>query len=226
MANKNEIDYTRLIKICSITKSNDETILKDCNDKKVLMKNKNEIIYYHNNKKDNIPLERLKKTRYFYTINNSYREKHNNLNNNKPVVWVLIGKTEEDEVMLQVGRNSSSNNMLKSDIDVDARYIIEGGDNKYSKLNYEHLTFYQVDINSFIEEKEQIYAILNNKYPNDNNLKIAYESIKSAYVEGKVASLYNANLWNPSGGLDKLFYNYFSNSKKYGKTNFQKDENI
>lgn len=201
--------------ICSISKNENSNILYDCNKIKVYSYSKNKCEYIHNNMTKIFEnCQASKNIRYFTTINKAYRNSSSSYEFS--VVWILVGKKGNYEEIIQVGRNKSINHMLNNDINIDARYILEGGDKKYSSQKYDVLTFYQVDIDKFLNKNDDeiIYSILNENPPLDKNLKAAYYNFKAAYVEGKLASLENAKLWKSSGEIDGDIYNYFQMQKR------------
>ena len=204
-----------LRKICSISKKNNSIILFDCKDKEVYSIKGEKIYYSHSGIIQEFSIEERKTIKYFYTINNEFRNTYNIKKvYDLATVLILVGRKDGKEKILQVGRNKSFKNMLNGDINFDARYIIQGSDNKYSKLNYDTLSFYQVDIDSYLEGDEHIFEILNGEVPQNEVLKAAYYNIKAAYVEGKLAALENADLWNPSGGIDGYIYQHFQKHLK------------
>lgn len=205
-----------LRKICSISKKDNSTVLFDCKDKEVYSKKGEKLFYFHAGISQEFEIEDSKKIKYFYTVNHEFRKAHKTDKTYKlPTVWILIGQNDGEEKLLQVGRNKSSEHMLRGDISIDARHIIEGGDNKYSKLDYSILSFYQVDIDLYLDEDKDIFKILNRDVPQNEALVAAYYNIKAAYVEGKLAALSEQRpvLWNPSGGIDGDFHRYFQKTE-------------
>lgn len=211
------MDFKRYLrKICTICKKGNSSFLYDCEDNEILSISNQKVIYSHSGKKDKFSKEELKTIRYFRTVNDKFRKNYYAedlfyLSS----VWLLIGIKDKEEILLQVGRSKSSVHMLTDDIAVDARYIIEGGDNNYASLDFDILSFYQIDIDSYLNETndQAIFEILREKAPDDPDLKSAYYRIKAAYVEGKIAALRKAKIWNPSGGMDGDFYHYNMNHK-------------
>lgn len=164
------------------------------------------------------------------TIYENYREKRDKQKNvNSACVWVLReSKTLKN--IIQVGRSSNLENMWENDIKKDVlAFFSDNG--KYSELRTNcqkqdayQLTFYEVDIETYIEQIKSYDNIFNpikpiiNVLENDNKLnehiQEAYNYIIAAYVEGKLGhdSKNKAgdeySLYNPSK-LDGYFYEYF-----------------
>jgi hypothetical protein len=147
-------------------------------------------------------------------MNLRYRKKRGNKwgkdVENLSCVWVLIGKINEAEKWIQVGRNSSLKNMLSNDIKEDIKQVYSGT-GKYGGLNYSELIFYEINIKNYIENDEESKGILETE-PLDTNLKMAYWVNCAAYIEGELASEKNVQLYHLSV-LDGCYYAYFESKK-------------
>lgn len=199
-----------LRKICTILKEGKSTSLCDCNDNKVYSIIDGKIEYLHAGKIQHFTVEESEKIKYFATINHVFCKTHNIGEKNLSVIWILVGCKDGEEKVLQVGRNKNLQLMLR-EISIDTHKITADDNNKYSKLDYNTLSFYQVDIDHYLDKCEDIYInqILNPKAPQDEALKSVYYNVKAAYVEGKLASLQRAELWHSSGGIDGDIYQFY-----------------
>ena len=178
--------------ICSIKKVDNGWVLYDCNGENI------------SNLSGKFPS----------SMNLRYRKKRGNKwgkdVENSSCVWVLIGKINEAEKWIQVGRNSSLKNMLSNDIKEDIKQVYSGT-GKYGGLNYSELIFYEINIKNYIENDEKSKGILGTE-PLDNNLKRAFWVNCAAYIEGKLASEKNVQLYHLSV-LDGCYYAYFESKK-------------
>lgn len=206
-----------LRKICSISRKEDNISLCDCENQEVLSIKNEKIKYSHSGIIQEFPSSYIRAIRYISTVNKKFRETYLTDKDFKlSAVWILTGlnSTENEEKILQVGRNKNSECMLANDIGSDVHSIIRRLENKYGNLDYEILSFYQVNLDSYLEEDKHISQILKKVCPEDEYLKFAYYNIKASYVEGKIASSIKENamdtLWHKSPtGIDGDIYNYF-----------------
>lgn len=204
-----------LKKICSISRKKDSTSLYDCKNQEVLSIINKKIKYSHSGMIQEFPANDIDTIKYISTVNKKFRETYFTDKDFKlSAVWILTGlnSIENEETILQVGRNKNSQCMLTNDISSDVHSIISRAKNKYGNLNYEIFSFYQVDIDSYLEEDLHISKILGEVCPKDEHIKAAYYNIKASYVEGKIASLTKETdtLWHKSPtGIDGDIYKYF-----------------
>jgi hypothetical protein len=198
-------------KICSMKSEDKKWIFSDSNDSK-LKRMPNEL------------------------LNNIYANYQNNRKNMREgdlaCVWVLEGSETPNLMesktpnLIQVGSNINLDEMWKNDIRKDIiKFFFESGN--YSKLREEcqkqetyKLTFYEVNIQKYLEVDTVINQILG-KRPEDPSLLKAYAYVEAAYVEGKLGSYSKkhnnqcilSSIYNPST-LDGYFYDYFKKKKK------------
>jgi hypothetical protein len=197
-------------KICSLEWKNGEWAFKDCKGEE---------------------LKPLPKRFPKAALKNNYKDYRKQLGNNMPeesfaCVWVLMGRKEQTEKCIQVGRSCNLENMLEEDIikDIKGFFFEMKGREDYSKFRkereYDTLTFYEVNIQEYLKGDTVINQILGKK-PKDSSLLKAYAYVKAAYVEGKLGC-YSKNpdnqgivssIYNPST-LDGYFYDYFKKKKK------------
>jgi hypothetical protein len=198
-------------KICSLEWKNGEWTFKDCKGKE---------------------LKPLPKRFPKATLKNNYKDYRKQSGNNMPeesfaCVWVLMGRKEQTEKCIQVGRNCNLENMLEEDIIKDIKDFFYGS-KKYSKLRKKcqkqetyKLTFYEVNIQEYLKEDTVINQILGKRPVDNPSLLKAYSYVEAAYVEGKLGC-YSKNsnnhgivssMYNPST-LDGYFYDYFKKKKK------------
>lgn len=206
-----------LIKICSISVKENNIILCDCEGYEILLIKNNKIIYSHSGVSQEFPSKDIDTIRYSYTINSKFRKKHlNNTDSDLSAVWILTGfnESENEEKLLQTGRNRNTECMLKNDINSNVHSIIKKEDNKYGRLKYDTLSFYQVNIDSYLREDKNISQILRDVSPENKHLKNAYFNIKASYAEGKIASsIENEALWHKSPcGIDGDICNFYTYS--------------
>ncbi len=208
--------------ICSILQTENEICLYDCKNQKVFSIDNEKIEYLHSGIIQTFSSNAIDTIRYASTVNKSFRDTYiKDKNYNLSSVWVLIGlnSDKKDKQILQVGKSKNCECMLINDINPDVHSIITSSGNKYGNLSYENLSFYQIDINAYLEKDNHIHHILKEICPEDENLKSAYYNIKASYVEGKIASSIKENatdtLWHKSPtGIDGDIYNYFKSNTK------------
>lgn len=211
--------------ICSIEIKDNSRTLFDCDGKQIYriadgkkyLFNENKEVLYEGNAR--IQFNRIKNAKYRDKLSDKENE-------NLSVIWVLTGKDkkEEQEKILQVGRNNNFEAMLSGDINPDTNAIMEGDDsNKYHRLKYVYLTFYQIDVDTYLEDDVDIFRLIRKEKVTDLNLKRAIYKFKASYVEGKLAtksepkskpeSEQKGGLWNPSGGIDGDIFEFLKTSK-------------
>ena len=170
------------------------------------------------------------------SVNANYR-KNRPQNMRKPgyaVLWLLCGVKGSNKTVLQIGINKSLERMFKNDLNFDRRYIIKGlrsaddsNDEKkptsrpksYKKAGadlrnkkYDSLTFYELDINEYLQDDDALRYLLAPDLPQDAKLTEVYCYITAYYAEGKLAKKTNAEYWKPSGGIDGYIYDYYPSS--------------
>lgn len=153
--------------------------------------------------------------------NNSYRIKRNKMKQfpapEQPVIWLLCGETKDEEVVIQIGRSKSLKSMFK-ELNRNRYQIISrtgkyknAGDSLYNST-YSALTFYELNINSYLENEKEAADLLPETAPQNRNLNFSYLKIRASYAEGKLAYETNANkqMWRPSPtGIDGDIFEYF-----------------
>ncbi len=177
-------------KICSVKREGQSWGIYDCNDSK---------------------LEPPSEKRYFSSAMKKRYLAKRQLRKDIPTVWILVGVKEDGtENYEQVGRTVDIINTLNEIRNNIKDFFYNKG--KYSNLknkNYTELNFYEVDIDSYLNEE----TIFKEKFgipAKDEYFERAYYFIRAAYVEGKLGFETKANMYHPSS-LDGYFYSYYKN---------------
>jgi hypothetical protein len=162
-------------------------------------------------------------------LNNIYANYQNNRKNMREgdlaCVWVLEGS--ETPNYIQVGSNISLDKMWKNDIRKDIMKFFSESESysdlrkKYNEQKAYKFTFYEVNIQEYLNGDKVINQILGKRPVDNPSLLKAYSYVEAAYVEGKLGC-YSKNsnnqgrvssMYNPST-LDGYFYDYFKKKKK------------
>jgi hypothetical protein len=200
-------------------------VIYDCNGNKI-KDGKSEKYYNITPKENRLSLVGILKKRYL----DIHKEQKNS---SKPVVWILLGKTKEnEECIIQVGSNKNIFCMFDNDLRVDIIQLSKFQSNikkrkRYSLLwnyDFEYLAIYKVDDEEINFEEifgkidQEVENILNYKCKN-NLFDFIYLDIRIKFIEGFLAQHFkcknkgdsnNYKMWNPSpGGYDGFFYKYF-----------------
>lgn len=143
-------------------------------------------------------------------------ENGNIQNDDLSTVWILIADNE----VLQVGRNKNLNCMISGDLNPNRNAIVfRNKGSKYGKLlySYNRIYFYEVCIDKYLESDDELSRWLKQKGYQEGEAKelIAMNYyIKASYVEGKIAALTEASMWNCSGGIDGDIYKFYKNAPR------------
>lgn len=211
-----ELLKDKCYKICTVIRNENESILKDCNDHVIATVDLNGNITKYDKQGIKIgtysPNDNIT---YTGGIKSAYRKKAI-YNDKRSAVWILVANDKnEAEKYLQIGRNINPHEMLNSDIYPDIHSIISGNSkNKYHNIESSSLSFFQVDIDAYLNNDLDIHKVLKSKVPTDSSLKQAYYNFKAAYCEGKLAYESNASLWKRSGGIDGDIFDFFAPETK------------
>lgn len=186
------MDKRLIKKICSIKKDNDIWKLYDCTDQELRTPSRD--------------------AKFTSSMNRHYRvfRKKSFSEEDSSCVWFLVGKTNNQEKWIQVGRTKDLTNLLSNDIKEDLKDFFYGT-GKYGQLRdkYCELIFYEIDVLHYIKENNDVKEILG-EIPSDRNLKLAYLVNCAAFIEGKESYINKADKYNPSV-LDGYYYEYFKN---------------
>lgn len=188
------IDEISKERICSIRLENNNWHFYDCNY-------------------DELPIPSEKRI-FSSAMKNRYQKERKNKQDRKfSTVWILVGTTFDNvKKCVQVGRTKDLINSL-TEIKNNIKDFYCGNRGKYDILrnkNYKEIVFYEVNIDEYIKNKDELFKNLYGDAPDDEYLLAAYYFIRAAYVEGKLGAGTNAfeDMYHKSS-LDEYFFDYY-----------------
>lgn len=179
---------------------------------------------------DNLPINDK-----YNVIKDKYKAKVNKFD----TVWILVGDNGKTKKIIQVGKSSSRENMLKNDIIPDVKRIIgqhpkndTEKSKKYRKIltgdkGYCSLSFYEVSMRKYLKKDRRFhkwFGITINRYYNR-----IYSRIMAGYCEGKIAAVFGAGdgetggIWYRSDGIEGIVFDMYHG--KYVKPKKEAEEN-
>lgn len=188
------IDEISKERICSIRLENNHWHLYDCKDNKLPVPSEKRI--------------------FSSAMKNCYQKERKNQQDRKfSIVWILVGTTFDNvKKCVQVGRTKDLINSL-TEIKNNIKDFYCGTRGKYDilrKKNYKELVFYEVDIDEYIKNEDELFKNLYGDAPSDEYLLAAYYFIRAAYVEGKLgAGTYAFEDMYHKSSLDEYFFDYY-----------------